>query len=284
MTWRTEWKAISDRIDGLLTAGGFYLSSLSIRSEDPYAVADRELLPQAQQVFELLGNFRDCHKAVLSPIATACLEGFLQRAGKWYRRPPNGLKGLSVIQGLLTALASFRSEFTYQISDFSAFAKRLTERAFSHLQRSIVADPAVREKWRKAFHDGEISCEKLGGAHLLLHGIWAFKANAEGERTDLVLGEPLADLSEAEKAAEALVLTEWKLVRAASDLSQQIKQAHAQARRYASGIMAGFELAIYRYLVLVSEDTLEMPADLFDADVTYRHVNIAINPRPPSIR
>jgi hypothetical protein len=35
-----------------------------------------------------------------------------------------------------------------------------------------------------------LACEKLAGVHLLLHGIWAFKVHAAGERTDLVFPQP----------------------------------------------------------------------------------------------
>jgi hypothetical protein len=48
--------------------------------------------------------------------------------------------------------------------------------------------------------------EKLGAAHLLLHGIWAFKVSATGERTDLVPGEKLEITPQVEAASEALVL------------------------------------------------------------------------------
>jgi hypothetical protein len=32
----------------------------------------------------------------------------------------------------------------------------------------------------------------------MLHDVWAFKAHSEGERTDLILGEPISDLSQIE--------------------------------------------------------------------------------------
>src|SRR5260221_1264020 len=46
-----------------------------------------------------------------------------------------------------------------------------------------------------------------------LHGIWAFKVSATGERTDLVPGEKLEITPQVEAASEALVLTDWKCVR-----------------------------------------------------------------------
>ena len=92
----------------------------------------------------------------------------------------------------------------------------------------------------------------------------------------------MRDTSEAERTSETLVLTEWKLVHTEAELEQKIKQAHAQANRYASGILAGLELAQYRYLVLVSEPVLDMPPYESEADITYRHINIAVKPNSPS--
>ena len=131
--------------------------------------------------------------------------------------------------------------------------RRIVERAFIHLQRSIVVDPSVKKLWTEAYDGGEVRCEGLGAVHLLLHGIWAFKASATGERTDLVLGQPLTDLSQAEASAEALVLTEWKVIRNSKELDTKAEQAYRQASAYVKGVLAGFELAECRYLVLVSK-------------------------------
>lgn len=77
-------------------------------------------------------------------------------------------------------------------------------------------DETLRLKWINAFDTpraGEISCEQLGGVHLLLHGIWAFKVSAIRERTDLVLGTRLVVDQTVIASTHGLVLTEWKLVR-----------------------------------------------------------------------
>jgi hypothetical protein len=157
------------------------------------------------------------------------------------------------------------------------------ERAFIHLQRSIIADRTVHATWHSAFEDGETACEKLGAAHLLLHGIWGFKANAEGERTDLILGQRLQIDSQVERASDALVLTEWKVVRDANELVGKAQEAFDQARRYSEGSLAGFELASRRYLVIVSTPRLEMPSDRTQDLVTYQHINVAVGPATPSV-
>jgi hypothetical protein len=168
------------------------------------------------------------------------------------------------------------------LSDFESVAKRLSERAFVHLQQLIVADEVVRSRWQAAIEAGETACEKLGGAHLLLHGIWAFKVNGPGARTDLVFGEPLGSGIATERVAEALVLTEWKVVRHPPDSIAIAERARSQAQAYAVGIMAGIELSSYRYIVLVSQKKLPSIDDVYLAGATYRHINVAIHPAPPS--
>ncbi len=116
-----------------------------------------------------------------------------------------------------TALAAFRASFEYHISDHSFTARRLSERAFIHLERTIMVDESARLRWQTAFNDREEAVERLGAVHLLQHGIWAFKADAVGGRTDLVLGEPLTDLARAECAAEALVLVSEKAIEVPAD-------------------------------------------------------------------
>ena len=85
-------------------------------------------------------------------------------------------------------MSEFKSEFELTVGGSVEHAKSLVERAFIHLQRTIVVDHDIRKKWKSAFNTGEIACERLGAVHLLSHGIWAFKADALGERTDLILG------------------------------------------------------------------------------------------------
>ena len=99
---------------------------------------------------------------------------------------------------------------------------------------------------------------------------------------DLVLQEPLINLVEAESAAEALILTEWKTVRKDAEQDSKAKEARLQASLYASGVLGGTELRQYRYLVLVSKDWLRETPDIQEGDTEYRHVNIAVDPQSPS--
>jgi hypothetical protein len=149
----------------------------------------------------------------------------------------------------------------FLLADRSEVIMRRSARAFSHLQKCIIADDEIQERWAAAFAKGETACEKLGAAHLLLHGIYAFKVDATGARTDLVLTQQIID-EEVFQIAEGLVLTEWKKVTGASEAGKHAASARKQAARYASEPLAGLELTAYRYIVLVSEHRIEEPANI----------------------
>ena len=134
-----------------------------------------------------------------------------------------------------------------------------------------------------AFDIGETKCEKLGALHLLLHGIWAFKAHGEKGRTDLILNEPLPDLTMIEKTSTALVLTEWKVVKNKNELEAKIKEAFKQTKLYVTGVLGGIELTNYRYLVMVSAKSMKMPSDLIENNIVYRHINVPVNSETPSV-
>jgi hypothetical protein len=283
MLWQTEWTSISARIFGLVEAGQL------IGGVDEHSIARRALRPYTDDVFHTLEQFHHAYRAVLPGGAASRLNEFLASWQQHYSQPIGTEEKalLLLVRARLAVLASFRTEFTYHISDFSTVAKRLSERAFIHLQSCINADPSTKQRWREAFNDKETACEKLGAAHLLLHGIWAFKAHSDGPsgRTDLVLGETTQEVFNTGKVAEvadALVLTEWKRVSVPGELKRKHCEAYTQAKRYGQGVLAGIELANYRYLIMVSDDYLPMPENIDDAGITYHAVNIAVNPQNPS--
>lgn len=290
MSWRTEWQTISARIKGTMIAGNFYVNCLSVNRGDSYEYGKKELLPRLKDICLDLIRFNSTHRTSLPPTAARGLQDFINAySGRFCDTPAVETRDTAMERAFfnMAALASFESSFSYWISDLSAVAKNLTERAFLHLQRTIIADKSERQKWKAAFGDtkrAEILCEQLGAVHLLSHGIWAFKANTAGERTDLVLQEPMKekDLDLIEIAAEAMVLTEWKVVRKKSELMGKTTEALAQMKRYAKGAMGGFELTQHRYAVLLSEKFLDEQQDVHDGGFVYRHINIAIDPDPPS--
>src|ERR1700730_122466 len=233
-----EWRALSARIAGIFDSAKF----LDLRTGEPtYWDGNRKaagiaIFENAKSTVESLERFRD--NALLPAQPRDCLNKLL---AAW--KETNGPHGKPVEHGLLpalTLLASFRAEFEYLISDHEKVTKSLALRAFTHLQSSITADPELRKRWIRAFEDGETACERLGACHLLLHGIWSFKANASGARTDLVLGEPQENWDEARRAAQGLVLTEWKRVTAPDKLEKPASEALREAKIYSAEPLAGF--------------------------------------------
>jgi hypothetical protein len=130
---------------------------------------------------------------------------------------------------------------------------------------------------------GETRCERLGAIHLLAHGIYAFKVDAEGAKTDLVFQDPPAE-SNLARSVEGLVLTEWKVV-TEQDARQKYMEARLQSDLYRDGVLGGIELRGYRYLVGISQRLLpNLPAEeVSDNGITYRYINIVVEPESPSI-
>lgn len=280
MSWRQEWQALATRIDGLLAAGDLYFASLPNVGSDYHAVSNVYVLPAARAVRNDLSKYLSSYREVLPIRARDTLERYLKDSVSLIRGSTHGIPG---VQGFLVSLSIFRAEFGHAMEDAPARARSLVTRAFVHLQRLIVADARVREVWQEAFDHGEPSLERLGGTHLLSFGIWAFKCSAIGERTDLVLGERMDISAEVESAAEALVLTEWKCVRSEAEGGAKFAEGLKQAQLYAEGILAGFELAADRYVVLVSERRLaNLPPTRIAGDVSYHMINVAVSPDVPS--
>ena len=280
MSWRNEWAAIAGRIESLLSAGHFLVRALGISSSDSYNVTDRHLGTQAREITANLRSFLDAHNVAIPQEAATAIRSFLQNYG--HAIEDDSVKGLDGLKLRLTSLAAVRSAVEYHLSDLESIAHKRAERAFLHLRQTIVADESTRGKWENAFSNGEPACEKLGAAHLMFHGIWAFKVNAEGGRTDLIFGDTVDDADGISNVAEALVLTEWKIVKSEDQAESVANAAREQTRLYTGGILAGIELSRYRYIVLVSLEQLQEIPDVQEGSATYRHVNVPVKPVAPS--
>lgn len=284
MNWHAEWQALSARIKGILDAGSFFYTSLHHSSEDVRSVKGKVLLKNAEKIIQNLNDFYEKYQTAFPQPAVDCLNSFLNQQdfkSIGFFTNPRILESANV-QFSLTSLAAFQSEFNFIIADTQFIARKITERAFIHLQRCIIVDEEVRKKWLNAFNKHETKCEKLGALHLLYHGVWAFKADATGGKTDLILSEPLPIEAIIESVADTLVLTEWKLVKPAGELNKKIHEAQKQAEIYRLDVLGGVEIRKYRYLVMVSEERLKMPDDNIKDGIIYRHINIAVNPGSPS--
>jgi hypothetical protein len=278
-----EWRRLSARIHGLVKASEL-ASSLFERNNDSVG-AMVDLGKTAASIFSDLATFR----AMLGP---SILEVSTRIEAAESRARPLLVEGVASTQDMrqiyirtvLVVLAALEAEVSYLLSDHRASIRSRAERAFEHLQRSIVVDELISDRWRRAWEVGEVECEKLGAVHLLAHGIWAFKVDSKGGRTDLVYQGPLRDIQTATRSAEGLVLTEWKKLANGGNAERLFASARAQAKAYAAGVLAGTELTRVRYAVLVTLNDVAAPDDFIEGDLTYRHINITVSPRTPSRR
>lgn len=285
-TWRAEWRALSTQMEGLLQAAGFYHNT-SAGGRDTTPISSY-IVPFAERIFIQIKQFYHRYRGLLNPELLPVLDSFLQNEGLFCGS--GTFHDKQAIQRCML-LSIFRAEVDYVLSDRAATSRQLAERAFVHLCRTIVVDGTARIKWQTAFsEEKEIGCEKLGALHLLQHGIWAFKASSEGERTDLILQDRITDYEEVERVADALVLTEWKRITGSpkdysAAMEREITRAQTQFDNYRNGSLAAIELHSVGYLVLVSQKRLKLRGETFSGERgTYRIVNIPVDPDSPGKR
>lgn len=184
MVYYDQWRALAGRIRGVCQAAHLYGRFLAIRSSDSYGMT-KELRRQVENILGSLKDFRSQFEHYLPSSAMSSLGEFIDQNGSM-------LSGSSVTEGTLqervwaalVRLGAFEAELSFLLSDTEELIHARSELAFSHLQRLIVVDVDVKQKWQAAFAEGEVQCEKLGALHLLQQGIWAFKVDAAGARTD----------------------------------------------------------------------------------------------------
>ncbi len=274
-----EWVRLAARIKGLGAAAETLCRGVGAVDRGSGA-ASGWIIRSANELVDLLEDYRGKQAADLSVAARAALD---RRVSDLVALKRSSGGGFDRMLSLCTALLALESELTYHLTDLDTMVRPLIERAFIHLRRSLVVDSGLRSRWKAAFDGGgETKCEQLGAIHLLQHGIYAFKTDAEGARTDLVLGERLLLDTETKQAMRGLVLTEWKLARESTEIERRVAEAVQQAKLYSEELLAGFEVQSARYIVVVSKDRVKLPPDTFDGDVLYRNVNIAIEPSVPS--
>ena len=276
-----RWRAISDRIHGLVEAARLHKGY----PQDSFGRV-RFLRDNIGSVLSELRSFRDQSQHALPPAAVIAIDNLTKPTGDLLSMAtgqvgPPELRDEAVFATIFQ-LSTFTTEMASILSDVQWPLRALSERAFQHLQRLIVVDEQFREKWQSAFRSGEVECEKLGAVHLLWHGIWAFKVDAKGGRTDLVYQQPSEDPTREQQYAEGFVLTEWKIANSPEQARAKCREAREQAKLYASGVLGGTELTAYRYVVVVSRQETPLPDPIQDDGVEYRHINIVVSPSPPS--
>ena len=276
LTYLAAWRPISARIHGLERAAAVHAGFLAVKSGSPYGAA-KALQKHCEDIRVGVEEFRLAFLDLLPAFANAEIERFMADGGQQILG--NTLGDEKLVETIIVKLIAFESAMTYYLDSPMERVRSASELAFMHLQRLIVVDGGYREKWQTAFAVHETHCEKLGAVHLLWHGIWAFKADASGGKTDLVYQEP--PKTGAPPVALGMVLTEWKRANGNPEASYAV--AKQQALLYTGSVLAGVELASHRYLVLVTENQITPPANVVEGAITYRHINIAVKPKLPSI-
>ncbi len=294
-TLREAWNPLAMRILGLeagfcqLSQGEEFFtrlrSGLSLGDLDPDKLIPDMYIPALRRCYDDIVSFHDTNRAILDHSVISCLEQF-RTSAKFIK------KDVAFPRFQLQVIAAFsalRAELEYYFSDRESQMIKLVERAFSHLRRRIVADHDFAKQWQTSYKEGgEAACEKLGAVHLLQHGIWSFKAYAEHERTDLILGVSL-DMQEVERSADALILTEWKKYndkedkpqKQAAEIQKIAENAVKQAKIYAQSSLAGYEIRSIRYIPIVTEDRVAVN-DIDEDGIKYRVINIPVAPSTPS--
>ena len=281
MSYHDHWKLLAARLRGLSRAGEMFINYSG--NHDPDGGGIHYLQELAQKVTADLDGFSKRFSHSLPADAKADIDAMVSSIGPLVndQSSSTGTRRIQVGVALLK-LAGVESELTYALSSDQERIRSRLERAFAHLQRLLVVDAGIAANWRTAFQKGERACEQLGGVQLLHHGIWAYKIDAAGERTDLVFQEPAREVETVEKFADGMVLTEWK-VASAANAAAKFAEARAQAKRYASGALSGTDLTNYRYAVVVTEKQVGPPPNIEEGQIIFRHLNIAIDPNTPSI-
>lgn len=285
MSYQEEWKAIAASIAGIERA-----EEILSANKNPESFGATDFVQGGcARVAENVEIFAKVHKATLPVAANEALSRcLLSRAIQNVRGHPVDRNSRSAAEAI-AVLSVFASEMAYALADRHELLRSRSARAFLNLQQRLVASSAVRAEWREAFDDrrGEVACERLGGAHLLLHGIYGFKAGTAGSETDLCFGEPL-DVDEAARTSDGLVLTEWKLAKTEAEVAAKFNEAFAQIQHYPETVLGGLVLRGYRYLVVVTEARIARAALLAArrevGGIIYVPVNIAIAPQDVSVQ
>lgn len=292
MDVREEWDPFASWVGELEKRTWFYLQDHFLDGRPCGAIEDN-LLAELRRAYDACADF-------IARCADRDLKGFedLHRRFKEGRRAPAELfipqdvthfpreEMKPLVKDWVLSIGLLAAEITRLLADFELWIRNKTDLAFKHLQRLLSVDERLKADWVTAFDKREETCERLGGTHLLWHGLWAFKVDATGARTDLVTYEAIDDRT-VQRSGGALVLTEWKRIKRISPghIKRTFATAKGQALNYSSGALGAIELKSQIHLVAVTVKPIPkeaMPEDEMERGKTIRYINIVIDPPRPS--
>lgn len=269
-----NWRIISRRILSLRNAAELYGLFQCSNTTDIGSAA--YLSEQVISILEALKDFRDRFSPTLPQEALDVLAAFVARAETKMKQE----RDLKESRTGVVLLVGFESHMSALLAGTQEIIRTRTERALLQLRWQLIVDESIREKWREAFKHERL-CEGLGAAHLIGHGICAFKVRAGHSETDLIINEPLEDLANS-PAVDGFVSTEWKRVDDAN-VDTQLDDARGQLALYQQGALSSMTLSAVRYVIAVSLEALKVPLqDVVDNGVTYRQINLVVDSIPPS--
>ena len=278
METREDWTGLSLRIRGLTEASNLAANLLTRGDSQNVNKHLREhtleILNDLRAFGDRLGESDKDARAVIQSLAKMTTPILVETGNR-------DSEQISV-RSAIVIIAAMEGKISYLFHNSEDVIRSRTERAFEHLNRTIVVDSDYRTKWKAAYDHHETTCEALGGVHLLSHGIWAFKAKGPKAETDLVYQEALSDIGRIKRGSDGLVLTEWKRLKEGDDPANQFESARKQAEEYATGILRDIILRKYRYAVLVSQKAVAVPDDKEIGNVIYRHINVVVQPTAAS--
>lgn len=134
------WRAIADRIRSLAEAAEFNKSY----PQDSFGRA-RRLRVHVEGVVSSLHSFRDRFQPALSAEALAAIDDASEQVGKLMPMAAGGHQelGAEAVFSAIFELCTFASQMTAALADIQLPLRALSDRAFQHLQRLIVADAEV---------------------------------------------------------------------------------------------------------------------------------------------
>ncbi len=240
-------------------------------------------------------ELRGLKETSLAPASYGELISLLDEAPKLENKRPSVPKGFTLppkelnVAKVLSFWVVLANKLEYWLNSYQGEEiSSSSERAFEHLRRLIVVDEDYRKKWQSAYTAGEVKCEQLGAVHLLHHGLWAVKIKSTKAQTDLMYYDLVTQESInpkiIQRTSKGAILTEWKMLKQGGVKVEDLCNiARNQLKQYDGGLLGRFTLSSTRYVIIVSEDQIELKDDHLEGNVTYRHINIPVNPKAAGI-
>jgi hypothetical protein len=298
LSWENKWLEYQDRIDACITS----IEQLnSMKSHDAGRGAWTHFtLPYFCELYiDIKSNIsqfpieiKDVLERVFNNPLNEQIESLTKdkQVGNDYTYYANIITFLHVLKSKVNSLLNNSDSKTIKKVEYSLIL----------LNKLLEISKLEKEEWWNAWESKrpEESCERLGHILLLKNDVWSAKIGAKGSKAEGVSGQEtdlcILDISsedrygelnqsEVRRAGVQIVLTEWKVVKECDKLEGIIASAKKQLKRYSKGITYGLGLEKTRYIILVSQKSLNIQSnEIIEDGITYKIRNVIIAPKSPS--